>query len=293
MNRAALVARLTVTAAALIIGSAHAVSADTCTSSDHGRAVQPLDVQQKLTIVVRGNNWGEPRNGRIRALLENIASHVTRHLREPVDATVEVARWNLNPMALVRAPGQMTYRVFLNTGEARWAQYTYQFSHEFCHLLTPYERLEGSANNWFHESICEMASLFTLRSMAKTWWTDPPFPSARAYAQHFPEYLKLVVTDAMKAMPSGEDIGPWLRAHEAVGRSNRYARDGNRIAALLMLPVFEQAPEGWNAIRGLPTSNAPIDQYLAQWRTAVTACDRTFIGRIEQALGTQQSEHTK
>ena len=78
----------------------------------------------------------------------------------------------LAPIILFHHPGQTTYTILPRTGARRWAQFSYQFAQEFCHLVSGYECLEGGANSWFHESICEMAALFTLRSIGMTWKTE-------------------------------------------------------------------------------------------------------------------------
>ena len=169
----------------------------------------------------------------------------------------------------------------------RWAQYSYQFAHEFCHLLSDYERLEGSANNWFHESICEVASLFTLSSMATTWEAEPPYPNWSSYTNSLQGLCgKSDVNTVRKELPRDDETGLWLRGHESKGRIDRYLRKENRILALRMLPVFEQYPEGWNAIRRLPRSDVSISPYIEQWKKASHSCDQSFIGRLQNILDT-------
>ena len=136
-----------------------------------------------MTIDVKGNNWGEGRPQDIKVLLEDVASHMTRHLRESVHAVIEVQNSAHGPQILFREPQQSKYAILLNTGDRLWAQYSFQFAHEFCHLLSDYERLQRNPNSWFHESICETASLFTLRNMATAWEKAPPYPNWRSYAR--------------------------------------------------------------------------------------------------------------
>ena len=241
-----------------------------------------------VAIHVKGDNWGEGRPQDIEVLLANVASHVTRHLREGVSPVIEVRNSPRHgPMILYRPPGRSTYTVMLNTSGRRWAQYSYQFAHELCHLLSDYERLAGSANVWFHESLCELASLFTLRSMAVTWRTNPPFPHWANYAGSLRDYAQGRVSTVQDALPGDADVGAWLHAYELEGRKDPHNREANRIVALRILPIFERHPEGWNALGRLPASNAPIDQYLVQWKEAVHACDRRFVDQIEEALGTR------
>ena len=246
-----------------------------------------------LAIHIKGDNWGEGRPQDIKALLANVASHITRHLREGVSPVIEVRNSPCDgPMIPYRRPGCSTYTVLLNTSGRNWAQYSYQFAHEFCHLLSGYERLAGSANAWFHESLCELASLITLRCMSVTWRTNPPYPHWADYAGSLRDYAQECLSTVQDALPDDSEVGPWLRAYELEGRKNPYNREANRIVALRMLSVFERHPEGWNALGSLPASNARIGQYLVQWKEGVHPCDRGFLDQIEEALGTRLSDHT-
>ena len=85
-------------------------------------------------------------------------------------------------------------------------------------------------------------------------------------------------------MPEGRTLNAWLRVHEAEGREDPYKREVNRTVALRILPVFEQDPQGWNAISSLPKSDVEIRQYLALWKTAAHPSDRAIIERIEAVL---------
>ena len=252
-----------------------------------GSAAQEQRAAHGVKIIVEDSNWNSGSPTDIQILLENVAWHMTRHLRDGVDATIKVQNFpdgDVAPIILFRHPGQTTYTILLRTGGTRWAQYSYQFAHEFCHLVSGYERLEGSANSWFHESICETASLFTLRSMGMTWKENPPYSNWRSYAEHLTQYVQDEASTVGAQMPEDRVLDAWLRVHEAEGRKDPYKREGNRIVALRILPVFEQDPQGWNAISRLPKSNVKIRQYLASWKTAADPCDRAFIERIEAAL---------
>ncbi len=247
------------------------------------------DNASTVTIEVKGDNWGTAQHQDIKRILDNVASHLTRPLREDISAVIQVRSWSDDPMILYRQSGETTYQIRLNVTDTYWAQYSYQFSHEFCHFLSNYESLKHSdSNNWFHESICEMASLFALHSMAVSWHQNPPYTNLQGYWEHLLFYANNRIKSVLNKIPGDDAVGSWLIEHEVVGRTNPYEREGNLIVALRMLPLFEQLPEGWNAIRHLPQSNAPIGVYLAQWRAGAHHCDQAFIGLIQKALGTQE-----
>ena len=290
-RRAATIARVSVAAAATILVSGVRAGSESCTNAKQEWEAPVSTDESGVTIEVKGDSWGDAQQRNINVLLENVASHLTRHLRDDVSAVIEVRNWTSDPMIVIRRRGQTAHWVMLSTTGKHWAQYSYQFAHELCHLLSDYERLEGSANNWFHESICETASLFTLRSMAMTWEADPPYPNWRSYAKSLRHYAEDHVNTVKKEIPGDDEIGLWLQGHEAQGRANRYLRERNRILALRLLPVFERHPEGWNAVRRLPRSDALIGQYLAHWKEAAQPCDQAFVGQIQDALGALDMEN--
>ena len=53
--------------------------------------------QSKVIIKVMGDNWGDANRRNIKRLLENVASHLTRYLREEVSALIEVRNWDRSP----------------------------------------------------------------------------------------------------------------------------------------------------------------------------------------------------
>ena len=173
----------------------------------------------------------------------------------------------------------------MNTTGTYWAQYSYQFAHEFCHLVSNYEQQYDKANQWIDETLCEAASLFMLRGMGVTWKDRPPYPSGQSFAKHLTAYADSRAATVESQVPDDEVWEEWLLRHEDGGRGNPYDREGNRIVALRLLPLFEQYPEGWNAIRSLPASQGRIGQYLTDWKNRAHPCDRPFITRIERALG--------
>ena len=276
-------------AAVLCLGGGMEAGADACQNIKQQKEGRVRDNASTVTIEVNGDNWGAAQHQDIKKLLDNVASHLTRTLREDISAVIQVRRLSDVPRILYRQRGVTTYQITLGATDRRWAQYSYQFSHEFCHLLSNYDSLKHSgSNHWFHESICEMASLFALRSMAVSWHQNPPYTHWRSYREHLLRYANNRIKAVQNEIPEDDAVGSWLLEHEVVGRTNPYEREGNRIVALRMLPLFEQHPEGWNAIRHLPQSNAPIGVYLAQWRAVVHPCDQAFIGLIQKALGTQR-----
>ena len=93
-----------------------------------------------------------------------------------------------------------------------------------------------------------------------------------------------MATEVAGISPDDEAWTEWLGEHEECSRTNPYQRVGNRTIAVQMLPLFEQDPEGWNAIRKLPASEAEIEKFMAQWKESVDRWDVELVEKIEKRL---------
>ena len=240
-----------------------------------------------ITINICGNNWGTGRHADIHAVLSSAKAQIVQYLREDIEATIDVARRDEGPEINRNSNGLTNYKIWLNTKDMRWAQYTYQFSHELCHMLANFKQRFRKPNQWFEESICEMASLFTLRSMKDTrdtWDVPPPYQNWESYGVELLKYADDVSAQAIEKTPDNAAWKEWISNHENMSRSCPYKRLGNRIIALRMLPLFEDCPQRWNAIRRLPVSKERLETFLAQWENAVDQQDRDFIQQVRDVL---------
>jgi hypothetical protein len=185
----------------------------------------------------------------------------------------------------------------LTTQGTYWSQFAFQFSHEFCHALAGHSNdwqdtwIRGrKANHWLEESICEVASLFSMGAMAKTWESSPPYPNWRSYASSLSKY----VDDRLKQVESNRgaefSFPRWFAEHEPKMRKLATQRDWNNVVAAELLPLFESDPSGWESItyfnRG---ENRDPEKSLARhfqdWSEAVPSAQRFFVAKIGTTLG--------
>ena len=144
-----------------------------------------------MQLKVVGSNWGDVSSHSIEVLLTDVASHLILPFREPLSGTIVVAptpNADDDPITPYRPSQQAPFTILLSARDSFWSQFAYQFSHELCHVLSDYERLGEGPNGWFHEAICELASVFTLRRMAERWRTCPPYPGRTDYAESLDSY---------------------------------------------------------------------------------------------------------
>ena len=227
-------------------------------------------------------DWGEALPANIQALLENTASHIDHELREPVEGTINVLNLSSekDPITFYRLAGKGPYDINLTVRDRRWNQYAYQFAHEYCHVQSGYEQLRDNPNNWFHESICELASLYTLRRMGERWRKNPPYPNWAAYAPKLTAYADEIISACSLAGVSDPEFAAWLLVEEPEFRENPYQREKNKIVACRLLGLFEECPGGWNSIMAFPASTAPMLEYIKEWRAACPRDDRPFVDRV-------------
>ena len=240
-----------------------------------------------MEIQVVQGNWGDSRQEDIRVLLQNVATHFATGFRETLDWHILVSPTNTEedePMTCYLSSPQEPFRILLQARDKYWAKFAYQFAHELCHVASGFERLRGNPNNWFHEALCELASIVTLRRMAKSWPDNPPYSNWSDYAPSLTEYAQDCLARPERQLPTGLSLGSWLDREEESLRADKYQRDKNAIVAYALLSPFEDTPSGWNTISLLPESNDTLSIYLHDWRAKAENIDAPFVERILSIL---------
>ncbi|OAI54363.1 hypothetical protein AYO44_03585 [Planctomycetaceae bacterium SCGC AG-212-F19] len=175
------------------------------------------------------------------------------------------------------------YRVRLDTGDNLWAQWAYQFAHEFGHILSNYDEVRHP-NHWFEESICEVASLFVLRSMAQTWSQDPSPGSRKKYAPALRKYAEVRIGKAK--LPEGKTLGQWYEVNARHLAKTGYDRDKNSLVAVQLLPLFEKTPAHWEAITWLAKAkkghSESFADFLKAWQMDGPEKHRPFVAAIAE-----------
>ena len=236
-----------------------------------------------MNIEVEPQGWGEAIPSNVSVLLTDVASHLNRLLVEPVVEQIKVVPVSAPgavPRTLYRYGRSVPITIHLTARDRKWEKFSYQFAHEFCHVISDYERLGENPNNWFHEALCELASVFTLRRMAERWPAQPPYSNWADYAPALSGYAHDLLADENHQLPEGLTLANWLPMHEAELRRDPYVRDKNAVVAYQLLPVFEENPSGWNAVRSMPSSTGNLMEYLADWHECVQPADKPFVQRV-------------
>ncbi|MCY4553711.1 MAG: hypothetical protein OXC79_08550 [Candidatus Poribacteria bacterium] len=244
----------------------------------------------KIQLHVSQDDWGNIQPNEIAVLLQDTAFYINRLLRVPFHEKIQVTPSQVDhPKVLYRSSTEEPYIVWLSVRDHFWCQFAYQFSHEFCHVLSNHQKIKENPNNWFHEAICELASVFALRCMSRRWRTHPAFPRRTDYAVSLRDYWQDRLDNQEAQLPEGMSLHNWISLRENELRENpvaeREQRNNQNLVAYELLPLFEETPRGWNAIRRLPNSSDKLAGYLVNWYSAVDTDDKAFVARIAAAFG--------
>lgn len=225
----------------------------------------------------------------IRAVCDSAGMTLWRQFPDyPLEPFV-VTRGRSGPIVLYQRNDRKEIVLKLDTGKTYWSQYAYQFAHEFCHILCGYR--DGDASNkWFEETLCETASLYAMREMARTWKEKPPYKHWADYRDALRNYADDVVRKR-KEIAELQRLGlpDFYRRHEAELRKTSTNRELNGTMATVLLRLFEEEPGRWEAVRWLNVEAAPKDEpfaaYLARWRAAVPERHRGFVDEVRKSFG--------
>jgi hypothetical protein len=235
------------------------------------------------------DGWGAER-ATVKKVLDAAASELWKHFpgRDLKPILVEAQG---GPITLHQRGPSGEYQVKLSTGGTAWCQYTFQFAHEFCHILCGYDQ-DPLKHRWFEEAVCELASLYVLRRSSETWKTKAPFDHWKLYAPELAKYADGHMKDFV--LPKGKTLAAWYKENAAALTANPVDRDRNNVAAVALLPFFEKEPEHWEAVSWLNseafTEKATFEEYLAAWRKHSPKKHKPFIQSIAKELGVALKE---
>ena len=241
-----------------------------------------------LTIKVEGEGWGNVRKETIEKVLYSVADELLTRLPKKLSVPIVVTHTDSNPVALYERGKNGEYRVQLHASEANWHLYTYEFAHELCHILSNYEENAGPGasryNQWFEETLCETASLFTLKNLAATWKDAPPAADWSKETDKLNRFFDLLIAEGHRQLPPHSPLAVWLASNEDKLRRDPYQREKNELVANMLLPLFERNPEHWSTLSYLNLepgdAGNSLQDYLRNWYRNAPAEHKTFIADV-------------
>jgi hypothetical protein len=247
-----------------------------------------------LDIRVEPGAWGGASAADMQKVLLSSAGELWKHFPERKLKPIIIQRSKEGPITLYRKGAGGEYIVRLDVEGTFWCQFAYQFAHEFCHILTNYERRKTDKNQWFEESLGELASMYAVAAMGQTWQTAPPYPNWKSYAPNLTKYADELLRKEGSDLPAGQTLAAWYKANESALRRDPYDRAKNRIVAKLLLPVMQESSQSWEAFGYLnnspPDGEASFASYLSAWYKDAPAKHQPFAKRVAEMFGVALSD---
>lgn len=259
-------------------------------AADKNRALE----FQPINIRVQAGGFGAASAADINAVLQSVAGELCQYWPRTQLPSIDVYHRPDHPQTdLRRAPGNRI-AIGLTARDTHWAQYSFQFAHEYCHALINYSnddqpltRDRRYANLWLEESLCETASLFTLRALSRSWLIAPPYAPWRNYAPWFSVYAQERLALPEHHLPAGTSFVVWFRANEPALRQDSTRRDRNTIVAAQLLPIFEKEPRGWGTLAFFSRAgrtNQSLSQHFIKWRSGCPRELQRFVKKLAAAF---------
>ena len=251
-----------------------------------------------LNITVKPNaGWGDAPTSNIRSLCENIALHFQEQLRDEhkLNGKLTIVYNPQGPITFYRTAfggHSDEYKIGLQVTDTYWSQFSYQFGHELCHIMQNHDEIfPNNPNAWFFEAICELANLWVIRRMAKTWSWRAPYENWVDYRHALKDYADNWMMSRPEVQYHGTGAD-WLKRWEDHSRENLNTSDYAKFAQLSykFLPIFEEEPKAWNAIRQMPASKAKMSEYMRVWYDTVDHEDKKFVESMAKEMGISVTE---
>lgn len=253
---------------------------------------------RKLSLRVKLAGFGEASEPDIKAVLRSAGEEIWRHCPNTRfdEPGFEIYHHDKYPITHHERARDGAVVIGLATRDRFWAQYAFQFAHEFCHALISHSndwrrlwRKSEHANQWLDETLCETASLFALRAMGRSWSTHPPFGNWKSFAPALTRYAQERLDDPKHKLPAGTVFAEWFAAELPGLRKAPTQRDKNTLMAARLLPLFEARPAGWESVTSLQLgsrdADKPLATHLAEWHANAPAAQKKFVADVAGVFG--------
>ena len=165
--------------------------------------------------------------------------------------------------------------ILLHSKAGFWCQQIYQLAHELTHFFIGGK--EENHNNWFYESLAELASNYFLEKMTAAC-AGSKFSLIKNYAMKIPGYI--AGTNLYKAPPI-PDPSTWLKEHEPHLLRNKTDRALNAQVANLLFPYFRKEKGIWDILLFAPHTNLPLTELLSLWKNKLSVNKPELVHHLE------------
>jgi hypothetical protein len=261
-----------------------------------GKAHAVQEPRPHVDMRVAAAGWGNTNVEELRQVLQAVIDEFGRHFPARQLGRLQVMHGDNGPVVLYERAADGAYTVKLSARDGRWFQFVYQFAHELCHIYSNFDNKRDAQghivtmNQWFEESICEAASLFTLRQLSQRWALAEPGSLQHRHAADLKAYADYFLRESHRQLPPTQSLERWFRLNQRHLAGNPYHRQRNEVVANVLLPYFEQHPDNWAAIGflnpGAAQAGLDFEAYLVQWFQACPDERKDVVEHVMAAFGT-------
>lgn len=273
------------TSIALTLAGFHGSGVADANSGGQQQKSLAREEKERLLIRVAPGDWGNVNPAEIEALLNSVGNEMLRHFPGRRVAPIVVAPSSNGPLVMYQKGPSNEYQILLAAKDGHWAEYVYEFSHEFLHILAGYDLRAPTStarNQWFEEMLCETASLYMLKRYALSWDVLVPRPEWKGYTPELQRFTKRAMSEKHRHLPVNMTFEDWFRKNGPDLVSKPYLREKNELVAMMFLPLFEEMPD-WSAIEYLNVGNrageSTFYDYLARWYRNTPPAQRRLVKR--------------
>jgi len=271
-----------VTSIVLTLASLHGSGVAEAKSGSQQRKVLARE-EEHLPIRVAPGDWGNANPGEIEALLNSVGKEMLKHFPGRRAPPIIVSPSRQGPLVMYQKGPSNEYQVLLAAKDDHWAEYVYEFSHEFLHILAGYDLRAAKStarNQWFEEMLCETASLYMLKRYASLWDKLAPRPEWQGYTPEMQRFTNRALSEKHRRLPVNTSFNDWFRENGPGLVTKPYMREKNELVAMMFLPLLEQTQD-WRAIEYLNLDNREGDptfqDYLARWYRKTPPSQRRLV----------------
>ena len=247
------------------------------------------DALQHVDLRLEKNGWGEASAKDVSAVLHSSVGELAVHFQTSQLSSLEAIRVSYDesgPITLYQRNLRGEIVVRLDSKDRKWSQLAYQMAHEFGHIVCRTKKADRS-NLWFEESLCELASIFAIRQMAKSWQSSPPYPNWKDYSTALDDYADDLIEK--HDFPADITMADWYQSHAETLRKDPTQRELNGKVAVHLLSWFESGPQNWQAIHylnvGFTKEPQSFAEYLTAWHYHTPTKHQPFVAKLAKEFG--------
>ena len=239
----------------------------------------------KITIVP-DERWKQETEC-LQDIFECVRDVLSGHITRPLSNNITIVYHEGQPEVKPYRRNNGDYEVWISARNDHRGQQVYQFSHEYAHILANcLGDPESNHQQWFEESVCVLASIYTLKRLKYYSYLND-----HVHKRLNPKEKNIDDIDLLKWYKCNKRCLEALSSWEQTDSTNPYERP--YIVSMKLMDIFESHPDdAWNTVRYMnkcpPEKNANFSSYLNAWHRCTPSKHQhiveSIMGRFGEAI---------